>query len=199
MMQIVFETHSISEDNERGVATGWLPGRLSERGRSLAREVGARRRDDRLAAVFCSDLTRASETAAIAFADTSIPIFLDWRLRECNYGDQNGSPVHAVHGQRELHLDAPYPNGESWRSALARVGGVLPDLWARWANSRLLVVGHLATRWALDQYVTGARLEDLMRCEFAWQSGWEYEWDGQPRATISAAMVKPVGRAAPGS
>ncbi|MGH3547501.1 MAG: hypothetical protein ACRDQU_05150 [Pseudonocardiaceae bacterium] len=37
---IVFETHSWSEDNDRGVGTGWLPGRLSERGRELARELG---------------------------------------------------------------------------------------------------------------------------------------------------------------
>ncbi len=45
-IEIVFETHSWSEDNERGVATGWLPGRLSDRGRDLAHELGARRRDD---------------------------------------------------------------------------------------------------------------------------------------------------------
>jgi len=28
-IEIVFETHCLSEDNERGIATGWLPGRLS--------------------------------------------------------------------------------------------------------------------------------------------------------------------------
>src|SRR5688500_1208232 len=27
-VDIVFETHSISEDNEHGIATGWLPGAL---------------------------------------------------------------------------------------------------------------------------------------------------------------------------
>src|ERR1700693_4145635 len=37
---IVYETHSTSVDNERGVAPGWLPGRLSERGRAQARELG---------------------------------------------------------------------------------------------------------------------------------------------------------------
>ncbi len=25
-VEVVFETHSVSVDNERGVATGWLPG-----------------------------------------------------------------------------------------------------------------------------------------------------------------------------
>ena len=36
-IDIVFEVHQLSEDNERGVATGWLHGRLSERGRTFAR------------------------------------------------------------------------------------------------------------------------------------------------------------------
>jgi hypothetical protein len=33
---VVFETHALSEDNERGIATGWLPGRLSTLGRDNA-------------------------------------------------------------------------------------------------------------------------------------------------------------------
>jgi broad specificity phosphatase PhoE len=41
-IEIVFETHALSEDNERGIATGWLPGRLSERGRANAAEAGRR-------------------------------------------------------------------------------------------------------------------------------------------------------------
>jgi hypothetical protein len=28
-IRIVFETHSTTEDNENGIGTGWLPGRLS--------------------------------------------------------------------------------------------------------------------------------------------------------------------------
>jgi len=79
-VHIVFETHSISTDNEMGAATGWLPGRLSMQGRALAAELGRRRADDGLAAVFSSDLSRAAETASIAFGDT-LPILLDWRLR----------------------------------------------------------------------------------------------------------------------
>ena len=30
---IVFETHSVGEDNERGITGGWLPGRMSKRTR----------------------------------------------------------------------------------------------------------------------------------------------------------------------
>ena len=92
-IEMVYETHSVTEDNERGIATGWRPGRLSARGRELAAELGRRRGGDGLAAMFSSDLARASETASIAFAGSSIPVLFDWRLRECDYGIHNATPA----------------------------------------------------------------------------------------------------------
>ncbi|MCO8269583.1 histidine phosphatase family protein [Actinoplanes sp. TRM 88003] len=172
---IVFETHSWSEDNDRGVATGWLPGRLSERGRHLAAELGERRRNDGITAVFTSDLRRAAETAEIAFQDSNIPILLDWRLRECDYGTSNGMPAAELHEHRDRHLDEPYPSGESWRQAIERVGGFVNDIPTRWANQRILLIGHVATRWALDHLVNSIPLEALMAADFAWREGWEYE------------------------
>jgi 2,3-bisphosphoglycerate-dependent phosphoglycerate mutase len=65
--EIVFETHSITVDNEQGRATGWLPGQLSAQGQALARQLGRRREDDGITAVFTSDLARAAQTASIAF------------------------------------------------------------------------------------------------------------------------------------
>ena len=173
-VQIVYETHSTTEDNEAGRATGWLPGRLSEEGHRNAVALGQRRRNDGIDAVFCSDLARARETVAIAFEGMSIPILLDWRLRECDYGDQNGGPVATMHPERDTHLDVPYPNGESWREAVDRVIGFVDTLPARWDGKRILVVGHVATRWGLDCRLGGRRLEDLMAEDFAWQEGWEH-------------------------
>lgn len=109
-------------------ATGWLPGRLSERGRRQATELGARRRADGIAAVFTSDLARSVETAGIAFGGSAIPVLLDWRLRECDYGQLNGSPAAKVHGQRAEYVDTPYPDGESWREAAARMASFVADL-----------------------------------------------------------------------
>src|SRR6187200_878035 len=103
-VELVFETHSTSTDNEAGIATGWLDGRLSERGKEQARELGARRGQDGVAAVFSSDSGRAAETAAIAFGGSGIPVFLDWRLRECNYGELNGMPVARVTEERARRI-----------------------------------------------------------------------------------------------
>jgi 2,3-bisphosphoglycerate-dependent phosphoglycerate mutase len=173
-IEIVYETHSTTEDNEAGLATGWLPGRLSAAGRENVAAMGARRRDDGLAAVFTFDLGRALETVAIAFAGSSVPVLHDWRLRECDYGERNGRPRSEVHDVARAHLDVPYPGGESWRQAVARVGWFLDDLPLRWAGQRVLVVGHGATRFGLDHFLDGRSLEELIEASFAWQEGWEY-------------------------
>ena len=173
-IQIVFETHSTTEDNEAGIATGWLPGRLSETGRQNAIDLGRRRRNDGLAAVFVSDLARAVEAVEVAFGATDIPILKDWRLRECDYRRMNGSPAAEVHRHRQQFLDAPYPGGESWRQATDRVGRFLQDIRLRWSDLRVLVVGHVATRWGLDRFTRRTTLEELIVAEFDWQEGWEY-------------------------
>ena len=174
-IEIVYETHSITEDNEAGRATGWLPGRLSAAGRRLAGELGQRRRDDAIAAVFSSDLRRAVDTAEIAFAGTAVPMLLDWRLRECDYGSLNGMPAARVHGRNRLeYLDVPYPGGESWRQAVERVRRFTDDVPLRWSGKRVLVIGHVATRWGLDHVINGVPLEELAGREFQWQEGWLY-------------------------
>lgn len=173
-IEVVFETHSITEDNERGRATGWRPGSLSPRGRELARELGLRRRDDGIAAVFSSDLRRAVETAEVAFGAGGVPILLDWRLRECDYGERNAEPAEAHGQERAAHLDEPFPGGESWRQAVARVGSFLRDLTPRWDGAHVVVIGHVATRWGLDHYLNGVPLEDLVNEVFEWRPGWEY-------------------------
>ena len=127
--------------------------------------------------MFCSDLSRAVETAAIAFGDTGIPVLHDWRLRECDYGSRNGMPAAEMHAHRREHLDVPYPDGESWRQAVARVGRFLGDLPLRWGGLRVAVIGHVATRWGLDQAIRGAAVEVLMAEDFGWRPGWEYRLD----------------------
>jgi broad specificity phosphatase PhoE len=172
-VEVVYETHSTTEDNEAGIATGWLPGRLSATGRDQARELGERRRDDGIAVVFTSDLRRAVETAEIAFAGSGVPLVADARLRECDYGELNGTAEPAG-GSRAPHLEVPYPGGESWHQAVQRVAGFLHELRREHDGERVLVIDHVATRLALDMVADGRKLEEAIAAPFAWQPGWEY-------------------------
>lgn len=172
-ISLVFETHSKTEDNERGRATGWLGSRLSEEGRALAAELGDRRRED-VDAVFSSDLARAVETATIAFAGTGIPLLLDWRLRECDYGELNGHPVAEVHAA-VTSVNDRFPAGESWADAAMRVGRFLDDLALRWDEKRVLVIGHNATLIGVRHRCEAVTVEDAWRYPVPWQLGWEFE------------------------
>jgi broad specificity phosphatase PhoE len=171
-VELVYETHSTSVDNENGIATGWLDGRLSELGRRQAEQLGARRRD--VAAVYASDLGRAVETAAIAFRGAGIPVHHDARLRECDYGELNGATVDEVAAVRRRHVDEPFPGGESYRQVVERTRDFLDDVAARHDGERILVISHSANRWALQHLLEGAPLEELVDAPFDWQPGWNY-------------------------
>jgi 2,3-bisphosphoglycerate-dependent phosphoglycerate mutase len=172
-VEIVFEKHSTTVDNEAGIATGWADGELSERGRQQAKELGERRADDGLTAVFTSDLGRAVETAAIAFGGSGIPVLEDWRLRECDYGELNRMLASRLEAERSLRIDEPFPGGESYRQVVERVRAFLDDRLRHHDGARILVIGHSATRWALDHLLTGVPLEEVVG-PFEWQQGWEY-------------------------
>jgi broad specificity phosphatase PhoE len=183
VIELVYETHSLTLDNERGFATGWLPGELSAHGRELAGELGQRRRDDGITAVFTSDLRRAVETVEIAFAGSEIPIHQDARLRECDYGELNGAPVAEVEAIRADCIEHPFPGGESYMDVVSRTRDFLDDLLRKHDGRRVLVVSHGANRLALDHLLGGKPLARLVEEQFDWRPGWEYKLDERP-ATI---------------
>lgn len=170
-VHLVYETHQWSLDNEAGIATGWLPGRLSARGIEGSKVLGERRRD--VDVVVTSDLRRAVETAEVAFVGTGVDVLEDVRLRECDYGDLNGAPVAEVGAQRASRVDIPFPGGESYRDVVVRTRDLLEDLRS-WDGDRVLLVGHSANKLALDHLLLGASLDELVAAPFAWQAGWEY-------------------------
>ncbi|MDP9180853.1 MAG: histidine phosphatase family protein [Chloroflexota bacterium] len=171
---IVYETHSTTLDNEPGFATGWLPGELSYAGRENAADLGRRRRDDAIDAVFTSDLARAVETARIAFGDSGVPIIQDARLRECNYGDLNGAPVATLNADRACRIEAPFPGGESYRQVVQRTQDFLGDLARDWDGKRVVLIAHSANRWALQTLLNGTTLLEGVVAPFEWQEGWSY-------------------------
>jgi alpha-ribazole phosphatase/probable phosphoglycerate mutase len=161
-VELVYETHAITTDNEAGVATGWLPGKLSERGHRSAAELGQRRIDNGIAVAYVSDLQRALDTASIAFDGASFPVIPDWRLRECNYGLLNGMPTERLESERALHVEKPWPEGESYQEVVNRTAHLLEDLSTRWDDSRVLLVAHSANKWALDHLLLGNDLSKLV-------------------------------------
>ena len=103
-IEISFEYHSTSIDNEADVASGWRDPPLSAKGRKQAKELGERRQGERFDVIFPSDLRRAIQTAEIAFP-VGVPIHPDHRLRAYDYGTMTGSPPELIHAVGSLGVD----------------------------------------------------------------------------------------------
>ncbi|MCL2672781.1 MAG: histidine phosphatase family protein [Alphaproteobacteria bacterium] len=175
-VELTFESHNTTLDNEAKpqLASGWYDVQLSPLGVEQAGQLGQRRRDKGYAAVFCSDLQRSYKSAEIAFAGIDVPIIRDKRLRECDYGDYTRFPMKEVDEQKALRVDTPFPGGESYAGAARRVGEVLHDLRRDYDGKKVLIIGHRATQYGIEHFVSGALLKDLVARPFKWQPGWEY-------------------------
>ena len=174
VVSLVYETHSTTTDNEAGRCTGWQPGELSATGVENARELGRRRRDDGIDLVISSDLHRAVQTVDVAFAGSTVTRRTDPRLRECDFGELTGAPVEQMHAQRRARVDTPFPGGQSYREVADGVAELLAELGRDHDGERVLLVGHAATRYALDHLLTGRPLESAAAAPFGWREGWEY-------------------------
>jgi broad specificity phosphatase PhoE len=174
VVEIVLEMAATSVDTERWLATGWRESRLSVAGKRQAVELRERRADEELAAVFCSDLAQAAETARIAFGGRGLPVLHDWRLRDWDYGDLAGGPVARVEQERAEHVYEPFPHGESCADVVVRARSFLRDLGPGYAERRVAVVAHPATKLAFDHVLEGVRLPELVAAPFRWQPGWLY-------------------------
>jgi broad specificity phosphatase PhoE len=177
LMKITYFVHSITEDNEKGLATGWMQGKLSAEG--IKRAIGLREdlsnRD--FDAVFCSDLERAIQSTELFF-DNKFPLFIDWRLRECNYGKYDGLPAKQFKKDREQeYIQSRYPSGESYMGVESRIKSFLSDL-SQFDYDHIAIVGHQAPQLALDVILKNKSWVDAIaddwRKTHSWQPGWEY-------------------------
>ena len=169
-VEIIFEYHSTSVDNEAGIASGWRDVSLSDKGCEQAKELGERHFGEQIDAVFPSDLRRAVETAEIAFGGIA-PIHPDRRLREYDYGTMTGSPPEIIHAERPRRVDTPFPEGESLRDVADRIRSFLDDVARDWDGKRVVIIGHGATKLALDHLLGGMSLEDAASQTFTLGAG----------------------------
>lgn len=171
-MKIYFIAHSTSKDNESGIASGWKDVELSDLGIQQSEKLGERFKDIKLDLICCSDLKRAVDTVQIAFKNT-LPVILDKRLREINYGDFDGKSSKIINNIKKDKIKKPFPNGESYEQAIRRIQEFYKELKEKYADKTILVVGHRATQYGLDTLV-GKTLKECLSVPFKWQPCWEY-------------------------
>jgi broad specificity phosphatase PhoE len=174
MITVIFESHNTTRDNENNRASGHYDVELSDKGRQQSQALGDRYKGTEIDAIFCSDLQRSFKTAEGAFADRDIPTFQDERLRECDYGDLTRAPKDEVEDMRMQHITTPYPNGESLEQRVELMKSFLNEIKEKHDGQTIMIIGHRATRYALEHYLNNKSLEQAVSESNQWQPGWRY-------------------------
>jgi broad specificity phosphatase PhoE len=177
MITIIFEAHGTTFDNEKHLASGHNDVELSPLGIEQSKEMGERYKNDNFDVVFCSDLQRSYKTAEIAFGD-KWKIEKDSRLRECDYGDFTQKPSEVVDSEKPKRVHEPFPNGESYKQTTSRMKSFIEDLAQNHDGEKVMIIGHRATQYGLENLINGVPLEKLTATHFVWQPGWIYQLDG---------------------
>ena len=174
MVNIIFEAHATSLDNENDLSSGHNDIELSTLGLQQARDLGKRYVGDHFDAIFSSDLQRSYKTAEIAFGN-KFPIVQDQRLRECDYGDLTQHPKEEVEPMRVKYISHPFPNGESYEQTSIRMKNFLEDLLKNYNNKKVMIIGHRATQYGLEYWINGVSLKECIAKDWKWQPGWKYQ------------------------
>lgn len=176
-VKITYFVHGTTTDNEQGLATGWLPGELSEAGKSQAKDLGDTVSDKQFDIVFCSDLRRSIDSAELGFGG-KYDIVQDERLRECNYGAMNGGK-HSFKDNMHDYIETPFPDGESYAQVESRIRDFTAYLKSNYDGKHIAIVAHQAPQLALDVVLNGKTwaqaIDEDWRKTKSWQPGWEYE------------------------
>ncbi|MBI5106429.1 MAG: histidine phosphatase family protein [Solirubrobacterales bacterium] len=133
---IALARHGETPFNAEGRFQGHLPVPLSERGREQARELAAVAAEREWAALWCSPLARARETADVVAAAIGLEPREDGRLVETDTGDWTGRSFAEVRaedpeGFERWHGGDPswrFPGGESFAEHEERVAAALAEV-----------------------------------------------------------------------
>lgn len=123
---------------------------LTDRGRTQARRLAEWSRCARLRAVVSSNLSRARETAQPSADVTGLPLLIEPRLREVDFGDAEGLTTEAMiqrfpDALAAFHADPaanPLPGGEDPKAAIERGLAALDQVRDEHPKDRVLVVTH---------------------------------------------------------
>lgn len=154
------------------VLTGRMPGvSLNERGGQQALGLARHFSGRAVAAVACSPLERAQETAAPIAAALGLEVTTDAGLDEIDFGDWTGMAFEALQGLAEWQAwnqfrgTAPTPGGETMLEALARALRSLARWRRAFPDGEVVLVSHQDVLKAVLAHGLGMPLDLMQRIE----------------------------------
>jgi len=136
-MRLIITRHGETEENKKHILQGHMPGTLSKLGIEQAKKVALRLKDEKIDAIYSSDLARAADTAKeiIKFHPDSVVEYLK-DLREGDFGKYTG--------QTNVSIDWANRPKEFETKAQIRVRAqrVIDMAYEKYPESTVLLVMH---------------------------------------------------------
>ena len=167
--RIVLARHGETEWNRVGRWQGHADPPLTETGRQQATELADGLAGDGIAAVYSSDLRRASETARVVGDRLGLPVTEDRALREIDVGSWSGLTRDEVRERfpegfaRWLGGEIGH-DGETREQLTERVVGAVERIAAAHDGETVLIVTHGGSIRALRRHAGGDPGDSIANC-----------------------------------
>jgi broad specificity phosphatase PhoE len=155
---LILARHGETDWNRDGIWQGHGDPPLNALGREQAAALAKCLRDADLAALYSSDLRRASQTAEFVSRATGLPVTLRQGLREMDVGSWTGLTLHEI---AERFPDTDHHDGESRDAFDARARAALKEIAQVHNGERVLVVTHGGVVRSLQRTMLGEPLPVL--------------------------------------
>lgn len=168
-VELLLVRHGESTWNAQHRICGWTDAPLTARGRAQAEALRPLLRAQRFAKVWASDLSRAAETARLAYGE---PDGLDARLREVGFGELEGAVWTELSEAQKAGLKTftalDLPGGETFAALDARLSAFVDELGA----GRHLIVTHGGVlRWFLHRVGVERFVANCAQVGIDWSAG----------------------------
>ena len=142
-MSLFVARHGQTTWNVENKVCGLTDVPLTKEGIAQAQALALCAKEINLSAILCSPLLRARHTAKYTADACHLPVVIEPRLIEQNYGIYEGkSGFDPDFLANKRHFATRYPGGESHMDVAARVYPLLQELKSRCENENVLLVCH---------------------------------------------------------
>ena len=157
--------HGNSTGNVKKQVIGVTDVHLTKEGFNQGKLVAKHFKNKKLDAVYSSNLSRAEITATFTAKQKKLPLFIDWRFGELNFGEtyegltweealkiEDGSYVR--YREKDGFLSVKFPRGgESGKEALERMIAALIEVAKKHEGGRVMIVSHSVVMMILMAYL----------------------------------------------